>query len=128
MFNLAVGKPATEIEGVDVDGKPLQLSDYRGEVFVLDAKGMIRARGGVFDQTVDKLLEEIKQPASSQHTAGRGPKKMKLPAERQFAFAVICSRSDQFPWLVINEPGKMSHVDSRPTISNGSRTNATCAD
>ncbi len=35
MLNLAVGKPAPEIEGVDVDGKPLRLSDYRGKVVML---------------------------------------------------------------------------------------------
>ena len=35
MLNLAVGKPAPEIEGVDVDGKPLKLSDYRGKVVLL---------------------------------------------------------------------------------------------
>jgi thiol-disulfide isomerase/thioredoxin len=35
MFNLAVGKPAPEIEGVDFDGKPLKLSDYKGKVVVL---------------------------------------------------------------------------------------------
>ena len=35
MLNLAVGKPAPEIEGVDVDGKPLKLSDYKGKVVVL---------------------------------------------------------------------------------------------
>jgi len=33
--NLAVGKPAPEIEGVDVHGKPLKLSDYRGKVVAL---------------------------------------------------------------------------------------------
>jgi thiol-disulfide isomerase/thioredoxin len=35
MLNLADGKPAPEIEGVDVDGKPLRLSDYRGKVVML---------------------------------------------------------------------------------------------
>jgi thiol-disulfide isomerase/thioredoxin len=35
MFNLALGKPAPEIEGVDVDGKPLKLSDSQGRVVVL---------------------------------------------------------------------------------------------
>ena len=35
MVNLAVGKPAPDIEGVDVDGKPLRLSDYRGKVVIL---------------------------------------------------------------------------------------------
>lgn len=35
MFNLAVGKPAPEIEGVDVDGKPFKLSDYKGKVVML---------------------------------------------------------------------------------------------
>jgi RNA polymerase sigma factor (sigma-70 family) len=33
--NLAVGKPAPEIKGVDFDGKPLSLSDYRGKVVAL---------------------------------------------------------------------------------------------
>ena len=35
MLNLAVGKPAPEIDGVDFDGKPLKLSDYHGKVVVL---------------------------------------------------------------------------------------------
>jgi thiol-disulfide isomerase/thioredoxin len=35
MLSLAVGKPAPEIDGVDFDGKPLKLSDYRGKVVVL---------------------------------------------------------------------------------------------
>jgi thiol-disulfide isomerase/thioredoxin len=35
MVNFAVGKPAPEIEGVDMDGKPLRLSDYKGKVVVL---------------------------------------------------------------------------------------------
>jgi thiol-disulfide isomerase/thioredoxin len=33
---LAVGKPAPEIEGTDLDGRPFRLSDYRGRVVVLD--------------------------------------------------------------------------------------------
>ena len=33
--NLAVGKPAPEIKGIDVHGKPLTLSDYRGKVVAL---------------------------------------------------------------------------------------------
>jgi thiol-disulfide isomerase/thioredoxin len=32
MRELTVGKPAPEIEGQDVDGKPMRLSDYRGKV------------------------------------------------------------------------------------------------
>jgi peroxiredoxin len=158
MFNLAVGKPAPEIEGADVDGKPLKLSDYKGKVvvlvfwgswcgpcmaqvpqerklverlkgqpfallgvdcepskntarevmarermtwpswydgaagegpiakryrvrsypsiFILDAKGLIRSRDVIeFDQTVDKLLAEMKQPASSQDTSQSKPQK-----------------------------------------------------
>ena len=35
MVNLAVGRPAPEIEGTDMDGKPLRLSDYKGKVVVL---------------------------------------------------------------------------------------------
>lgn len=33
--NLAVGRPAPEIDGVDFDGNPLRLSDYRGKVVAL---------------------------------------------------------------------------------------------
>jgi RNA polymerase sigma factor (sigma-70 family) len=33
--NVIPGKPAPEIAGVDLDGKPLKLSDYRGKVVVL---------------------------------------------------------------------------------------------
>ena len=32
---LAVGRPAPEIEGLDIEGKPMKLSDYRGKVVVL---------------------------------------------------------------------------------------------
>jgi thiol-disulfide isomerase/thioredoxin len=35
MLNLAVGKPAPDIDGLDLDGKPLKLSDFRGKVVVL---------------------------------------------------------------------------------------------
>ncbi len=37
--DLAVGKPAPEIERQDVDGKPFRLSDYRGNVVVLTFSG-----------------------------------------------------------------------------------------
>ena len=35
MHSLVVGKPAPEIDGVDLDGKPLKLSSYRGKAVVL---------------------------------------------------------------------------------------------
>jgi len=37
--DLAVGKLAPEISGVDVDGRKFKLSDYRGKVVVLDFWG-----------------------------------------------------------------------------------------
>lgn len=39
MRTLGVGKTAPEIEGADVDGKAMKLSDYRGKVVVLDFFG-----------------------------------------------------------------------------------------
>jgi hypothetical protein len=39
MENLAIGKPAPEIEGKDAHGNPLKLSDHRGKVVVLDFWG-----------------------------------------------------------------------------------------
>ncbi|HEX9792827.1 MAG TPA: hypothetical protein VGC54_02490 [Planctomycetota bacterium] len=37
--DLAVGRKAPEIEGIDQDGKPLKLSDFRGKVVLLDFWG-----------------------------------------------------------------------------------------
>ena len=37
--DLAIGKVAPEIEGEDVDGKTMKLSQYRGKVVVLDFWG-----------------------------------------------------------------------------------------
>jgi hypothetical protein len=39
MRNLVIGKKAPDIEGEDLDGKSLKLSDYRGKVVVLDFWG-----------------------------------------------------------------------------------------
>lgn len=36
MRRLSIGKPAPEIEGRDLDGRPFRLSDHRGKVVVLD--------------------------------------------------------------------------------------------
>ena len=33
---LAIGQPAPEIDGEDIDGKPMTLSEFRGKVVVLD--------------------------------------------------------------------------------------------
>ena len=35
MRNLIIGKPAPEIDGLDFEGKPLKLSNYRGKVVIL---------------------------------------------------------------------------------------------
>ena len=35
----AIGKPAPEIEGEDIDGQRFKLSDYRGKVILLDFWG-----------------------------------------------------------------------------------------
>ena len=34
-----IGRPAPEIDGTDVEGKPFKLSDYRGKVVALDFWG-----------------------------------------------------------------------------------------
>ena len=40
--DLAIGRPAPEIEGVNLDGKPMKLSDYRGKVVALYFCGPIQ--------------------------------------------------------------------------------------
>ena len=39
MENLGIGKTAPEVEGEDIDGKPMKLSDFKGKVVVLDFWG-----------------------------------------------------------------------------------------
>ena len=39
MHNLVPGRPAPEIDGVDFNGKPLKLADYRGKIVVLSFWG-----------------------------------------------------------------------------------------
>jgi hypothetical protein len=34
-----IGQPAPEIEGEDIDGRPMKLSDFRGKVVMLDFWG-----------------------------------------------------------------------------------------
>ena len=36
---VALGDPAPEIDGEDIDGKPFKLSDYRGKAVMLDFWG-----------------------------------------------------------------------------------------
>jgi peroxiredoxin len=40
---LSVGKPAPEIQGDDLDGKPMKLTDFRGRIVVLFVGGKARA-------------------------------------------------------------------------------------
>ena len=39
LLRLSVGKPAPEIDGIDLDGKAMKLSDFRGKVVVLSIRG-----------------------------------------------------------------------------------------
>ena len=39
MRNLAIGKPAPDIQGEDIDGKKFKLSEYKGKVVVIDFWG-----------------------------------------------------------------------------------------
>jgi hypothetical protein len=39
LCHLAIGKPDSEIEGEDIDGRQFKLSDYRGKVMLLDFWG-----------------------------------------------------------------------------------------
>jgi peroxiredoxin len=56
---LSVGQPAPEIEGVDLDGRPMKLSDFRGKVVVLEVGWfgvqLARAPGQVVSERIESF-------------------------------------------------------------------------
>ena len=70
------------INGAPATGPIAERYHVRGfpSVFVLDAKGVIRSRSALdLDRTVDKLLEELTQPASGRGTSHPGSEKDETP-------------------------------------------------
>ncbi len=59
--DLEIGRPAPEIEGVDLDGKPMKLSDYRGKVVALYFCGptQLSADGTGKPAPVTKSVREV---------------------------------------------------------------------
>ena len=45
-----IGQPAPEIDGVDLDGRPMKLSDYRGKVVAIYFCGPIQLRADATNQ------------------------------------------------------------------------------
>jgi hypothetical protein len=60
---LGVGKPAPEIDGVDLDDRPMKLSDYRGKVVVLYFGGPVPASADPANRaaTTTQELQEVGQ-------------------------------------------------------------------
>ncbi len=52
----SVGKPAPEIEGVDLDGRPMKLSDFRGKVVVLGMPNFLPPGTGAADWLTASLV------------------------------------------------------------------------
>jgi thiol-disulfide isomerase/thioredoxin len=59
LLRLIIGKPAPEMEGEDLEGRPLRLSDYRGQTVLLNFWGEC---GGCRPEVppLQKLLEQFK--------------------------------------------------------------------
>ncbi len=62
---LSAGKPAPEIEGVDLDGKPMKLSDFRGKVVVLEVAGFGVQLARAPDQAASQRIGNIRRLAST---------------------------------------------------------------
>ena len=112
--NLAVGKPAPEINGVDLHGKVLKLSDYRGKVVAL-----------VFWATwCGPCMREIpREKALVERMKGRPFAMLGVDTETNpdAARKVIESQAITWPNWQDGEPGagpiaKLYHVQGYPTI------------
>ena len=110
--NLAVGKPAPEIKGVDVHGRPLALSDYRGKVVAL-----------VFWGTwCGPCMREIpREKALVERMKGRPFAMLDVDADAGVARKVMEAQGVAWPNWHDGEPGegpiaKLYHVRGYPTV------------
>ena len=62
---LSVGSPAPEIQGVDLDGKAMRLSEYRGKLVVLFVAGFERPFGAPPERTRAQIVDVFRQLAKS---------------------------------------------------------------
>jgi peroxiredoxin len=62
---LSAGRPAPEIEGMDLDGKPMKLSDFRGKVVVLEIAGFGVQLARAPDQAASQRIESFRRLAST---------------------------------------------------------------
>ena len=90
-----VGKPAAEIDAVDLDGKAVRLADYRGKLIVLDFLGTwsssvsVRCRTCQGAEAVRKAGPWNSWPCTTPRTAS--------PEDYRRAFAPLPSRSSAVP-------------------------------
>ena len=61
----SAGKPAPEIRGVDLDGKPMKLTDYRGKVVVLFVSGFGRPFAAPPERAPAHIVGILRQIAKS---------------------------------------------------------------
>jgi peroxiredoxin len=89
MRHLAVGKKAPEIVGEDLDGKPLKLSDYRGNVVVLEFGSSRCSPCVTFGRHLRKLIDQY----AGRPFAGVG---INLDKDRKEAKAFV--EENKFTW------------------------------
>jgi thiol-disulfide isomerase/thioredoxin len=114
LHNLAVGKLAPEIKGVDIQGKPLALSDYRGKVVAL-----------VFWATwCGPCMREIpREKALVDRMAGRPFAMLGINVDADAAVARKAMEENGVTWLTWHDGSpdsgpiaKLYHVQGYPTI------------
>ncbi len=114
MHNLTEGKPAPEIAGVDMDGKPRKLSDYRGKVVALVFWG---TWCGPCMREVPRERELVKR------LAGKPFAMLGVNCDRDIPGAKKVMKDEGITWPNWNdgEPGegpivKKYHVQGYPTV------------
>ena len=86
-----VGQPAPKIVGHDLDGVPLQLSDYRGKVVILN----------FWSKTCPPCLEEMPSLASLAHSLAH--RSEALAHALRFARGMDPALADRFVGMWVNE-------------------------
>jgi RNA polymerase sigma factor (sigma-70 family) len=114
---LGIGRPAPEIEGVDLDGKPMKLSDYRGRVVALYfcMSTQLRADGTGRPASVTEFVREVAESHATDPFVLLGvttPGPGRTSDREFFTTALKASRLPARFWWDIDPDGKPGPIQT----------------